>query len=208
VPLAYVFIFHSPPRPPTHLTLFTPCPLLQPAVKLLLDGEFVQAQTSNFMPVVNPATQETISRLPLCSAEDVAASVASAKAAFPKWAATPVPQRARVMFKLHSLINQHMDELAACVTQEQGKTLADARGDVFRGLEVVEFAAGIAPFLQGDTLENVSTGIDTYSLRQPLGVTAGLCPFNFPAMSELTRKGMLAKPTIALLMALNGTNVS
>lgn len=139
------------------------------------------------MSIQNPATQEHLARVPLCSASEVGQAVASAKAAFPAWAATPVPQRARVMFKLHSLIQQHMDELSSCITREQGKTLADARGDIFRGLEVVEFAAGIAPFLQGNLLENVSAGIDTYSIRQPLGVTAGLCPFNFPAMSKLMK---------------------
>ena len=89
------------------------------------------------------------------------------------------------MFKLQELIHRHTDELAHSITQEQGKTLADARGDVFRGLEVVEFACGVAPFLSGDIVENVSAGIDTYSLRQPLGVIGGICPFNFPAMIPL-----------------------
>lgn len=154
------------------------------SVKLLLDGKLVESHAQKWMDVVNPATQETLTKVPLCSTLEVARAVDSAKNAFPSWAATPVPQRARVMIKLHSLIQSHMDELSALITAEQGKTLADARGDVFRGLEVVEFAAGIAPFLQGDLLENVSSGIDTYSIRQPLGVTAGLCPFNFPAMSE------------------------
>ena len=89
------------------------------------------------------------------------------------------------MLRLQALIRDHMDDLAACVTREQGKTLADARGDVFRGLEVVECAANVAPDLQGGYVEHVATGMDTYSIRQPLGVCAGICPFNFPAMIPL-----------------------
>lgn len=108
--------------------------MLQPTVKLMLDGALVDSKTKEWIDVVNPATQDVVSRLPLCTPSEFNAAVASAKAAFPKWAATPVPTRARVMFKLQELIHKHMDELAASITQEQGKTLADARGDVFRGL--------------------------------------------------------------------------
>lgn len=89
------------------------------------------------------------------------------------------------MLRLQALIRAHEDELATVITREQGKTLADAKGDVFRGLEVVEYAAGLAPSLMGDYIEHVASGIDTYSMRQPLGVAAGICPFNFPAMVGL-----------------------
>ncbi|GAB4817377.1 hypothetical protein N2152v2_004423 [Parachlorella kessleri] len=156
-----------------------------PAVKLLINGEFLESKSSDYIPVVNPATQEVTSRLPQTTEGEFNAAVQAAKDAFPKWRDTPVSTRARVMLKLQHLINANMDELAASVTQEQGKTLADARGDVFRGLEVVEYACGIAPQLMGEFVENVSSGIDTYSLRQPLGVCAGICPFNFPAMIPL-----------------------
>ncbi|KAL4423389.1 hypothetical protein ABPG77_004320 [Micractinium sp. CCAP 211/92] len=159
--------------------------VVQPTVKLLIDGQFVDSKTKDWIEVKNPATQEVVSRLPLCTAEEFNAAVQSARDAFPKWRATPVPQRARVMLKLQELIHRHKDELAASVTREQGKTLADAHGDVFRGLEVVEYAAGIARDLMGEYVEGVSAGIDTYSLRQPLGVAAGICPFNFPAMVPL-----------------------
>lgn len=155
------------------------------SVKLLIDGQFVESKTKDWVDVRNPATQEVVSRLPLCTAEEFNAAVASAKEAFPKWRSVPVPQRARVMFKLQELIQRHTDELARSITQEQGKTLADARGDVFRGLEVVEYASGIGRDLMGEYVEHVSSGIDTYSIRQPLGVTAGICPFNFPAMIPL-----------------------
>ncbi|KAL4448257.1 hypothetical protein ABPG75_005476 [Micractinium tetrahymenae] len=156
-----------------------------PTVKLLIDGQFVDSKTKEWIEVKNPATQDVVSRLPLCTAEEFNAAVQSAKDAFPKWRATPVPQRARVMLKLQELINRHKDELAASVTREQGKTLADAHGDVFRGLEVVEYASGIARDLMGEYVEGVSAGIDTYSIRQPLGVVAGICPFNFPTMVPL-----------------------
>ncbi|KAI3426382.1 hypothetical protein D9Q98_008753 [Chlorella vulgaris] len=154
-------------------------------VKLLIDGKFVESKTKDWIDVKNPATQEVVSRLPLCTAGEFNAAVQSSKDAFPKWRNTPVPQRARVMLKLQELINRHMDELATSVTREQGKTLADARGDVFRGLEVVEYASGIGRELTGEYVEHVSAGIDTFSLKQPLGVTAGICPFNFPAMIPL-----------------------
>ena len=145
----------------------------------------MESNAKEFVEVINPATQDVVSRLPLCTPSEFNSAVAAAKEAFPKWRDTPVPQRARVMFKLQELVQRHTDEIAQSITTEQGKTLADARGDVFRGLEVVEFACGVAPFLSGDLVENVSGGIDTYSLKQPLGVTGGICPFNFPAMIPL-----------------------
>ncbi|GIL53861.1 hypothetical protein Vafri_9374 [Volvox africanus] len=154
-------------------------------VKLLIDGEFVDSTTENWLDVVNPATQDVLSRLPLTTKAEFDSAVAAATKAFPKWRSTPVPTRVRVMFKFQELIRANMDELARSVTAEQGKTLADARGDVFRGLEVVETACGIAPYLSGELVENVAGGIDCYSIRQPLGVVAGICPFNFPAMVPL-----------------------
>ncbi|EIE22494.1 methylmalonate semi-aldehyde dehydrogenase [Coccomyxa subellipsoidea C-169] len=156
-----------------------------PSVKLLINGEFVESQATEWVDVTNPATQEVVSRLPETTSGEFNAAVQAAKEAFPKWRNTPLPTRSRVMFKLQELIRRNMDELAANVTLEQGKTLPDAKGDVFRGLEVVEYACNLAPDLMGDYIENVSNGMDTYSVRQPLGVVAGICPFNFPAMIPL-----------------------
>lgn len=160
----------------------------QPAavkVKLLIDGEFRDSEADEWTPVVNPATQEVVSHLPHATAGEFEAAVAAARAAFPAWRDTPVTARSRVMFKLQHIIRENMDKLALSITTEQGKTLADARGDVFRGLEVVEQACGMATYQMGELVENVSAGMDTYSLRQPLGVCAGICPFNFPAMIPL-----------------------
>jgi malonate-semialdehyde dehydrogenase (acetylating)/methylmalonate-semialdehyde dehydrogenase len=135
--------------------------------------------------VHDPATQAVVARTPRTTPAEFASAVAAARRAFPAWRDTPLPARQRVMLRLQALIRAHEDELATVITREQGKTLADARGDVFRGLEVVEYAAGLAPSLMGDYVEHVATGIDSYSLRQPLGVAAGVCPFNFPAMVGL-----------------------
>eukprot|EP00897_Mesotaenium_endlicherianum_P002219 jgi/Mesen1/2024/ME000148S01128 len=193
-----------------------PLPPSIPQARLLINGEFRDSHARDFVHVVNPATQEVVSKVPLTTPSEFEAAVAAAKAAFPSWRATPVSVRSRVMFKLQHLIRSHMDELALSVTREQGKTLADARGDVFRGLALAA-APGLAalpslrpapgactlshhcaPLLaspelhleaaderMGELAENVSAGIDTYSIRQPLGVCAGICPFNFPAMIPL-----------------------
>ncbi|MEW5301309.1 MAG: hypothetical protein WDW36_004174 [Sanguina aurantia] len=157
----------------------------QLSVPLLIDGKFVTSEATEHIDVLNPATQALLCRVPITTTREFNAAVQSAKDAFPKWRDTALPTRARVMFKFQELIRANMDVLAASITSEQGKTLADAKGDVFRGLEVVEAACGIAPFMMGEMVENVATGIDCYSIRQPLGVVAGICPFNFPAMVPL-----------------------
>lgn len=163
-----------------------PKPNQQPGVKLIIDGDKLDSKTSEWIDVHDPATQRAVARTPRATEAEFGAAVAAAARAFPKWRATPLPARQRVMLRLQALIRQHEDELAAAVTREQGKTLADARGDVFRGLEVVEYACGLAPALMGSHLEHVASGgVDCYSVRQPLGVVAGICPFNFPAMIPL-----------------------
>ncbi|MGE0745008.1 MAG: CoA-acylating methylmalonate-semialdehyde dehydrogenase [Rhodospirillales bacterium] len=151
---------------------------------------FIGGRTSagaggRFGDVFDPATGELTARVPLASAGEVAAAVAVAREAFPGWAATPPLRRARVMFKFKELIERHADELARIVTAEHGKVLSDAHGSVTRGLEVVEFACGIPQLLKGEYTESVGTGIDAWSVRQPLGVCAGITPFNFPAMVPL-----------------------
>jgi malonate-semialdehyde dehydrogenase (acetylating)/methylmalonate-semialdehyde dehydrogenase len=148
-------------------------------------GEPFAGSGDRFGDVYNPATGEVSSRVPFASTADVAAAVAAAKAAFPAWAATPPLKRARVLFKFKELLDRHADELAAIITSEHGKVLSDARGSVTRGIEVVEFACGIPHLLKGEFSENIGAGIDSFSLRQPLGVCAGITPFNFPAMVPL-----------------------
>ncbi|MSP66834.1 MAG: CoA-acylating methylmalonate-semialdehyde dehydrogenase [Alphaproteobacteria bacterium] len=145
-------------------------------------GRHVPGTSGRFGPIFDPATGEERARCPYANAADVDAAVAAAKAAFPAWAAETPLRRARVMFRFKALIEQHMDELGRLVAQEHGKTLADAKGSVGRGLEVVEFACGIPHLMKGEYSESVGTGIDSFSLRQPLGVAVGITPFNFPAM--------------------------
>lgn len=135
-----------------------------------------------FSPVYNPATGEVAREVSFASASDVDAAISAAHDALPEWAATPPLKRARVMFKFKELIEKHLDDLARIITSEHGKVFSDAQGEVTRGLEVVEFACGIPHLLKGEFSENVGTNVDSYSLRQPVGVCAGITPFNFPAM--------------------------
>ncbi|XVF44886.1 hypothetical protein PTKIN_Ptkin02bG0159300 [Pterospermum kingtungense] len=156
-----------------------------PRVPNLIGGAFVESKSKETIDVINPATQEVVSLVPLTTNEEFKAAVAAAKQAFPLWRNTPITTRQRIMFKLQEFIRRDMDKLAKNITTEQGKTLKDAHGDVFRGLEVVEHACGMATLQMGEYVPNVSSGIDTYSVREPLGVCAGICPFNFPAMIPL-----------------------
>jgi malonate-semialdehyde dehydrogenase (acetylating) / methylmalonate-semialdehyde dehydrogenase len=156
-----------------------------PTVKMLLDGKFIDSQTSEWHDVVNPATQEVLAQVPFASDAEINAAVASAKAAFKTWKNTPIAARARIMLKLQALIREHMSRIAQTLSAEQGKTLADAEGDVFRGLEVVEHACSIGTLQLGEFAENVAGGLDTYTIHQPIGVCAGITPFNFPAMIPL-----------------------
>ncbi len=154
-------------------------------VKLLIDGRFVESTTSEWQDVVNPATQEKVARVPFATDAELEAAIASAKKAFKGWRNTPIGARARIMLKLQALVREHMPRVARTLSTEQGKTLPDAEGDVFRGLEVVEHACSIGTLQLGEYAENVANGVDTYSIRQPIGVCAGITPFNFPAMIPL-----------------------
>ena len=156
-----------------------------PTVKLLIGGKLIESKTTQWRDVVNPATQEVLARVPFATLDEMNAAVASAKEAFKTWRKTPIGARARVFLKYQQLIRENMKELAAILTAEQGKTLPDAEGDVFRGLEVVEHAASIGNLQLGELANNVAGGVDTYTLLQPLGVCAGITPFNFPAMIPL-----------------------
>jgi malonate-semialdehyde dehydrogenase (acetylating)/methylmalonate-semialdehyde dehydrogenase len=156
-----------------------------PSVKLLINGKFVDSKAKQWRDVVNPATQEVLARVPMCDAAEVGEAVKAAAEAFKTWKNVPIGQRARIMLKLQELVRRDMKKLAATLTAEQGKTLPDAEGDVFRGLEVVEHACSIGTLTLGEFAENVAGGVDTYFIRQPIGVCAGITPFNFPAMIPL-----------------------
>jgi len=138
--------------------------------------------SSRHQSVTNPATGAVTGRVLLANAADVDTAVASAQAAFLAWADTPPIRRARVMFKFLELVNQHKDDLARAITVEHGKVFTDAQGEVARGIDIIEFAGGIPQLLKGDFTDQVSTGMDNWTIRQPLGVVAGITPFNFPVM--------------------------
>jgi malonate-semialdehyde dehydrogenase (acetylating)/methylmalonate-semialdehyde dehydrogenase len=147
-----------------------------------IDGKLVPGSSGRFADVYWPMTGEVAARVPLASAAEMRAAVENAKAAQPAWAAKNPQVRARVFFKFLDLVHAEYDELALMLAREHGKTVDDAKGDIQRGLEVAEFACGIPHLLKGEYSEGVGTGIDVYSMRQPLGVVAGITPFNFPAM--------------------------
>ena len=152
---------------------------------LHINGKRVESKACTWFDVHNPATQEVVSQVPQATQEELVTAVDAAAEAFKTWSQVSVSNRQRVMLNYQRLIREHTPELAEIITREQGKTIADAKGDIFRGIEVVEVACGIAPMLMGETVENVSTGMDTYSYRVPLGVCGGIAPFNFPAMIPL-----------------------
>ncbi len=151
-------------------------------ISMFIDGQAVPSQSQEWRDVINPATQEVVARVPFCTAEEVDRAVASAKAAFKEWRKTPLAKRQRIMLKLQALIREHSEELAALVTEEHGKTLPDAAGEVGRGLEVVEHACSITSLQLGELAENAANEVDVYTLNQPLGVGAGITAFNFPIM--------------------------
>jgi malonate-semialdehyde dehydrogenase (acetylating) / methylmalonate-semialdehyde dehydrogenase len=154
-------------------------------VKLLINGEFVESGTREWRDIVNPATQEVLARVPFATVAEVDQAIRSAHAAFATWKNTPIGARMRIMLKYQALVREHMPRIAKTLSAEQGKTIPDAEGDIFRGLEVVEHACSIGTLQQGEFSENVAGSVDTYTLRQPIGVCAGITPFNFPAMIPL-----------------------
>jgi malonate-semialdehyde dehydrogenase (acetylating) / methylmalonate-semialdehyde dehydrogenase len=154
-------------------------------VKLLINGQLLESKTTEWHDVVNPATQEVLAQVPFATDAEIDAAVAAAKEAYKTWKNTPLAARARVMLKLQALVREHMSRIAKTLSAEQGKTVADAEGDVFRGLEVVEHACSIGSLQLGEFAENVANAVDTYSIRQSIGVCVGITPFNFPAMIPL-----------------------
>ena len=152
---------------------------------MFIDGQAVISKSSDWLDVTNPATQEVINQVPFATAEEVDQAVASAKKAFETWKDVPVTQRARMMLRYQHLLKKHHDEIAEILAEETGKNFEDAKGDVWRGIEVAEHAANIPTLMMGETVENVANKVDTYSMIQPLGVCTGITPFNFPAMIPL-----------------------
>ncbi|HYC44830.1 MAG TPA: CoA-acylating methylmalonate-semialdehyde dehydrogenase [Burkholderiales bacterium] len=155
---------------------------IKQTVPMWVNGRHQDAQTTRFGNVTNPATGMVVRQVPFCNDADIDSAVQAAKAAFPAWRRTPALRRARILMRYRELVEKHRDELAQLVTEEHGKTVVDAAGSVQRGLEVVEFAMGIPHLMKGEVSEEVGTDVDTHSLREPLGVCAGITPFNFPAM--------------------------
>jgi len=154
-------------------------------VPLIIHGQKVESKTTEWFDVHNPATNELIARTPLATQSEMQEAVDSCKEAYKAWRLTPVSVRARIMHKFEGAIRDETDAIAKILTEEQGKTIPDAKGDIFRGQEVVEMACGLPSMLQGETLFQIANGVDTYSYKNPLGVVAGITPFNFPAMCGL-----------------------
>lgn len=159
-----------------------PMPVLSDTVSHWISGKPVTDPVARAQDVFNPATGQVTRKVELATLATVDAAVASARAAFPAWSDMPPIRRARIMNNFLALLNERKDELAAIITQEHGKVFTDAQGEVMRGIDIVEFACGAPQLLKGDFTDQVSTGIDNWTLRQPLGVVAGITPFNFPCM--------------------------
>ncbi len=151
-------------------------------LKLWINGEYVESKTEKYMDAFNPSTGEVIAKVPCCTRDEVDMAIAAAKAAFPGWSATPVIKRIQILYRLRDLLIEHMDELTYLVALENGKAWVEAQGDVLKAKEPTELACQAPSLLQGDSLMDASTGYDTVLYREPVGVFAGIVPFNFPAM--------------------------
>src|SRR5690349_15702141 len=155
------------------------------AVPIFSGGKWSEICAERGGDVFNPSTGKVIGRVAFASAEQTGQVVENAAAALPAWGETPVVERARLMFRFRALLEQHFEEVAALVTREHGKTLAEARAEVNRGIEVVEFACGIPSLMMGDVLPNIATDVDAEAIRHPVGVCVGITPYNFPFMVPL-----------------------
>ena len=154
-------------------------------LKALVGDDFVESKTKNFIDVVSPLTQEVLAKVPCMLQEEIDNAVKVAHEAFLEWRNVPIMSRVRVMLNYQALLKEHIDEIATILSTEQGKTFDDAKGDIVRGYEVVEFACSAPTLLMGETVESVSRDMNTFSYKQPLGVCAGITPFNFPGMIPL-----------------------
>lgn len=156
-----------------------------PTMKMFIDGKFVDSTTTEWIELKDPATNELVTRVPKCTQDEMQAAVDSSKRAFKTWSQTSILTRQQVMLRLQQIIRANMSEIAKNITKEQGKTHVDAEGDVLRGLQVVEHCCSMTSLQMGETMQNIAKDMDTYSYTLPLGVTAGITPFNFPAMIPL-----------------------
>src|ERR1700721_2945456 len=153
-----------------------------PDLQNYFNGAWQRSAATEFVDVTNPATAELLARTPLSTAADVDAVVQAAAEAFPAWRRVPAGERVQYLFKLKNLLEEHIDEIARLITRENGKTFAEAKAEMRRGIENVEVACGIPMMMQGYNLEDVTPGVDEMKIRQPLGVVAAIVPFTFPAM--------------------------
>src|SRR6266576_400794 len=147
-----------------------------------INGQWIESNAHEWADVLNPATGESLAKVPLSDPAEVTRAIDAAAAAYPEWRRTPPEDRIQPLFKLKQLLEEHIDELARIITQENGKTIAEAKGELRRAIENVEVACGIPMMMQGYNLEDVARGIDEIMIRQPVGVVAAITPFNFPAM--------------------------
>lgn len=170
-------------------------------ITMYIDGQPVQSQSQEWRDVVNPATQEVVARVPFCTADEVERAISSSKEAFKEWRKVPLGKRMRIMLKLQALIRDNTSELAALITEEHGKTLPDAEGEVGRGLEVVEHACSITSLQLGELAENAANEVDVYTMHQPLGVGAGITAFNFPIMLPCFMFPLAIAPGIPLFLS-------
>ena len=151
-------------------------------LKLFINGKWIESKTDNYSNCYNPSTGELTAMSPQCTKEEVGLAIKTAKEAFSKWASTPASQRVQVLFRMKTLVGEHLDELTEICARENGKCWDEAKGDVLKALEVIEFACGIPQLMKGDALMNCSSGYDTTQYKEPIGTFLGLCPWNFPAM--------------------------
>lgn len=151
-------------------------------LKYFVNGQWLDSSSDNYRDAYNPSTGELIAKVPACTIAEMDEAVAAAKRAFPAWSDTPVHKRCQILFKMHELVSAHLDELVELLAMEQGKTIPEAKGDVLKALEVIDFACGMPQLMKGESIMNVSKGYDTVLYREPIGVFLGLVPWNFPAM--------------------------
>lgn len=151
-------------------------------LKNFINGKWVEASTTEYLDVPNPATEDVLARVPISTKDDLNKAVEAAKEAYKTWSQTPVPRRARILFKYHQLLVEHQDELARLITMENGKAYSEAQGEVLRGIECVEFACGAPTLMMGENLSTIATNIESQMFRYPIGVVGGITPFNFPMM--------------------------
>ena len=151
-------------------------------LKVLIDGNWADSKSIKYMDIYNPSTGEIIAQTPCCTQEEVDMAIDAASRAFISWSNIPAPKRVQVLYKFRDLITTHLDELTYLVAQENGKVWDEAQGDVLKVIEITEFACGIPSLMMGDSIMNVTSGYDTVLYQEPVGVFAGIVPFNFPAM--------------------------